>query len=74
MFSGIQLLYVRSIKYLGCGYYRGDAFLDGDLVPGRDGPGFLPDQDRCWDAAAVAATWKCRLTFTVIQARIDCSN
>ena len=36
----------------------------GYLVPGRDGPGLLPDWESCWDAVAAAAvTWKFRLTF-----------
>ena len=35
----------------------------GCLVPGRDGPGLLPDWESCWDAAAAAVTWKLKLTF-----------
>ena len=40
----------------------------GYLVPGRDGPGLLPDWESCWDAVAViaaaaAVTWKLKLTF-----------
>ena len=36
----------------------------GYLLPARDGPGALPDGQSCWDAAAaVAVTWKLRLTF-----------
>ena len=36
------------------------------LLPARDGPGALPNGQSCWDAvaaAAVAVTWKLRLTF-----------
>ena len=37
----------------------------GYLLPARDGPGALPDGQSCGDAAvaAVAVTWKLRLTF-----------
>ena len=40
------------------------------MVPGRDGPGALPNGESCWDAAAAvvvavvaAVTWKLRSTF-----------
>ena len=32
------------------------------VVPGRDGPGALPNGESCWDVAA-AVTWKLRSTF-----------
>ena len=42
-----------------------DSARTGYLVPGRDGPGALPNGQSCWDvtAAVVAVTWKLRSTF-----------
>ena len=44
-----------------------DSARTGYLVPGRDGPGALPNGESCWDVAvavAVAAVrWKLRSTF-----------
>ena len=44
-----------------------DSTRTGYLVPGRDGPGALPNGESCWDAAvaavAIAVTWKLRSTF-----------
>ena len=43
-----------------------DSARTGYLVPGRDGPGALPNGESCWDVAAaavVAVTWKLRSTF-----------
>ena len=48
------------------GNHRSEGFpRTGYLVPGREGPGALPNGESSWDAAAaaVAVTWKFRLTF-----------
>ena len=37
----------------------------GYLVPVRDGPGLMPEWEKCWDAAVVfAVTWTCWKTTT----------